>query len=159
MTLDICLNNLILDEERSTSFTFENYLYFKIFITMKTYSILWNRITFEFNRPDKEWPFKNKEFEYSTQIFYWTFWINKLLKYSNDIQNKIIMENILKLLAYQSYEQKLNIFQKLTINHMPVLCVNDWTYIRLITEDEYSIQPVSLLPKDKSLYRPYIFTF
>ena len=141
MTLDICLNNLILDEERSTSFTFENNLYFKIFITMKTYSILWNRITFEFNHPDKEWPFKYKEYNYSTQICYGAFWIFKLIKYSNDIQKKIIIENIFNILANQSCDERLNIFQNLSINHIPVLCVDDWHDIRLTTIDEYLQSP------------------
>lgn len=104
---------------------------------MKTYSILWNRITFHFNPPEKEWSFKNKEFNYSTQICYRTIWIDKLLKYDNDEQIQIIMKNILNILSNQSYKQKLYIFQILYINRMPVLCGDDWYTILLTTLTEY----------------------
>jgi hypothetical protein len=104
---------------------------------MKTLSIFWNNIKFNFNSPVEETWHISEDFDFNKKTAYATLWIQELIKYNNETQIRLVIWEIFKTLKKQTNSQKLDYLQVININWIDTWCIDNWESICLLTKEEY----------------------
>lgn len=104
---------------------------------MKSISIYWNNISFQFNIPLEETGFLWENFNYKTKPAYATVWIQDLIIADSEILLQLIVWTIFQAFYNEAQKNKLDYLQVLTINNIEVWCIDNGDTICIMKKEEY----------------------
>ncbi len=104
---------------------------------MKSISIYWNNIVFQFNSPLAETNFTAEDFDLAKKSAYVTIGIQDLLNTDYEFEVNEIYSKILTTISSKAKTIKLDYLQKISINWIEVWCIDNWDNICLMTKEEY----------------------
>lgn len=104
---------------------------------MKSISIYWNNISFNFSSPLEETGFIWEDFNYKSKTSYATIWIQDIIKADSPILLQLIIWTIFQAFYSKAQESKLDYLQTLIINNIEVWIIDNGDSICLMTKEEY----------------------
>lgn len=104
---------------------------------MKSISIYWNSISFNFSLPIEETNFIWEDFDYKKKVSYATAWIQDIIKADSPMLLQMIIWTIFQGYFTEAQKNKLDYLQVLVINGIEVWCIDNWDSICLMTKEEY----------------------
>lgn len=104
---------------------------------MKSISIYWNNISFQFNTPLEETGFIWEDFNYKIKSAYATIWIQDLITAETPMLLQLIVWTIFQAFYNEAQKNRLDYLQVLTINDIEVWCIDNWESICIMTKEEY----------------------
>lgn len=104
---------------------------------MKSISLYWNIISFNFSLPLEETNFIWEDFDFKKKHAYATVGIQDVIKYDTDITLQLILWTIFQAFYSKAQVSKLDYLQVLTINDIEVWIIDNGDTICLMTKEEY----------------------
>lgn len=104
---------------------------------MKSISIYWNQISFNFSSPLEETGFLWEDFDYKKKTAYATIWIQDLIIADSEILLQLIVWTIFQAFYSEAQKNKLDYLQVLTINWTEVWCIDNGDSICILLKEEY----------------------
>lgn len=104
---------------------------------MKSISLYWNTISFNFSSPLEETWFLWEDFNYKKKTAYATVWIQDIIKADSEILLQMIVWTIFQAFYSEAQKNKLDYLQVLVINDIEVWCIDNWDTICLLLKEEY----------------------
>jgi hypothetical protein len=104
---------------------------------MKSISIYWNSISFNFSSPLEETGFLWENFDYKKKTAYATTGIQDIIIADTSISLQLIIWTIFQAFYNEAQKSKLDYLQVLVINGTEVWCIDNWDSICILLKEEY----------------------
>ena len=105
------------------------------------HTILGNTVELFFNKQKQEFRNIVPKFDFPTQIFVTTRWVNDILIWENEESLKLIQQMVFSYVITEikerAKEEKLDYLQKVTINWNKCWLIDDGSHICLMLPSEY----------------------
>lgn len=104
---------------------------------MKSISLYWNNISFNFSAPLEETGFLWENFDYKKKTAYATSGIQDLIIADSPILLQLIIWTIFQAFFSEAQKNKLDYLQVLVINNVEVWCIDNGDSICILLKEEY----------------------